>query len=64
MTLNDVLHHALTEITRHRKAAEKNQPRIAAHLEALTAHMQAVLEDLDNPPMLGKRIELVDTRGP
>ncbi len=57
MTLNDVLHHALTDIERYRKAAEKIQPRMAAHLDALTAHIQAVVEDLDDPP---KRVILED----
>ncbi len=38
MTLNDVLHHALTDIDRSRK--KKIQPRMATHLDALTAHMR------------------------
>ncbi len=55
MTLNDVLHQALTDIERSRK--KKIQPRMAAHLDALTAHIRAVVEDLDDPP---KRVILED----
>ncbi len=57
MTLNDVLHHALTEIDRSRKPAEEIQPRMAAPLDALTAHMRAVVEDLDDP---SKRVIVED----
>ena len=61
-TLNDILHHALTDIKRCRKQAEKTQPpRIAAHLDALIAQIEAIIEDLHDPPTV-KRIELVDTR--
>ncbi len=57
-TLHYLLHHALTNIERCRKQAERTQPpRIAAHLDAVIAHMQAVVEDLDDPP---KRVILED----
>ncbi len=57
-TLNDVLHHALTDIKRTRRPAE--QTRMAAHLDALTAHIQAVVADLDDNPYLMKRVIIED----
>ena len=49
-TLDYLLHHALTNIERCRKQAERTQPpRIAAHLDALIAQIEAIIEDLEAP---------------
>ena len=63
MTLNENLHHALTDIKLCREQAEKTQPRIAAHLGAVIVQIEAIIEDLKAGPAAIKRIELVDTRG-
>ena len=53
-TLNDVLHHALTDIKRYRKAAEES--RIAAYLDALIAQIEAIIEDLEAGPNYATKV--------
>ncbi len=58
-TLHYLLHHALTNIERCRKQAERTQPpRIAAHLGALIAQTEAIIADLEAGPAYATKVHV------